>query len=166
MPETTVRPLSSPGPRRPESLRILDIAAALLGDALNGLCDTLTIMCTSTDVSRPTIAVSPRPRWGVLYGVVFLGLVGLAIGDVASPEIARPTLDGALAGAALVAISLWVRGNRVALDQQDWCACAADTVTVRMVTSRRETSAPRFPAPTEHPPAEEADEAWAVASLR
>src|SRR5437763_1240579 len=124
-------------------------------------------MCESTDASRNATAVSPRPRWGVLYGVVFLGLAGLAIGDVASPEIARLPLDGALAGAALGAISLWVRGNRVALGQQDWCECAADTVTVRVVASRRaEAYAPRFPEPTECLPAEEADEAWAVTSPR
>ena len=124
-------------------------------------------MCTSTDVSRPTIAVRPRPRWGVLYAVVFLGLVGLAIGDVASPEIARLPLDGALAGAALMAISLWVRGNRVALDQQDWCECAADTLTVRMIASRRpEACVPRLPELTEYLPAEEAEEASAVGSPR
>jgi hypothetical protein len=124
-------------------------------------------MCESTDVSRTTTAVILRPRWGVLYGVVFLGLVALAIGDVASPEIARPTLDGALAVTALVAISLWVRGNRAALDQQDWCECAADTLTVRVIASRRsEAYAPRLPEPTEYRPAEKAEEAWAVVSPR
>ena len=107
-------------------------------------------MCEATDVSRNTIAVIPRPRWGVLYGVVFLGLVALAIGDVAAPEIARLPLDGALAVAALVATSLWVRGNRAALDQQDWCECAADTMMVRVIPSRRpESRLPWIPLPFE-----------------
>ena len=124
-------------------------------------------MCEATDVSRNTIAVIPRPRWGVLYGLVFLGLGALAIGDVAAPEIARPTLDGVLAVAALVGIFLWIRRNRTALDQQDWCACAADTLTVRVIPSRRpEAYAPRFPEPMEYRRAEEAEEAWAVGSPR
>ena len=93
-------------------------------------------MCEPTDVSRTSTA-TPRPRWGALYGVVFLGLAALTVGDVAVPPIARPALDGVLAAAALVGIFLWVRGNRTALDQQDWCACAADTLTVRVVPSRR-----------------------------
>jgi len=102
------------------------------------------------DASRNATAVIPRPRWGVLYSVVFLGLVALAIGDVAAPETARPTLDGALAAAALVAISLWVRGNRAALDQQNWCECAADTLTVRVIPSRHpEPRQPWIPRPFE-----------------
>ena len=93
-------------------------------------------MCEPTYVSRSTTAI-PRPRWGALYGVVFLGLAALTAGDVAAPPVVGPALDGALAAAALVGIFLWVRGNRTALDQQDWCACAANTLMVRVIPSRR-----------------------------
>src|SRR5713226_628833 len=93
-------------------------------------------MCEPAYVSRSATAI-PRPRWGALYGVVFLGLAALTAGDVAASPVARPALDGGLAAAALVGIFLWIRGNRAALDQQDWCACAADTLTVRVIPSRR-----------------------------
>jgi hypothetical protein len=66
-----------------------------------------------------------------------------------------------------VAIALWVRGNRAALDQQDWCECAADTLTVRVIASRRpEACVPRLPELTVYLPAEEAEEAWTVGSPR
>jgi len=86
-----------------------------------------TRMCDPARASQAT-AASPRPRWGQLYGIAILGLLALAAGDVASPRTARSTLDAVLGGAALVAMATWVRGNRTALDLQDWCACASDTV--------------------------------------
>src|SRR5262245_7686748 len=93
-------------------------------------------MCEPAYVSRRASAPVPRPRWGLLYVIALLGLITLAIGDVASPETARLTLDGALAGGALAAIAFWVRGNRTALDLQNWCECAADKMTVRVILSR------------------------------
>src|SRR5436190_14088531 len=112
-------------------------------------------MCEPADVSRRTITIPP-PRWGVLYGVVFLGLLALTIGDMAAPSIARPVLDTLLAIAALGGIFLWVRGNRTALDQQDWCACAAATLTVRVIpSSRPRPHAPGILDPPDAVPAEE-----------
>ena len=94
-------------------------------------------MCGSRYLSRGPITAIPRPRWLLLYGIVFLGLAALAIPDVAAAEVVRPALDGVVGGAVLVAIAFWIRGNRAALDQQDWCECAADTVTVRVIPSHR-----------------------------
>jgi hypothetical protein len=91
-------------------------------------------MCGSS-AARTAGTATPRPRWGVLYGVVVLGLIALAVADVEAPDLARPTLDAGLAGVTLAAVALWVRGNRMALDLQDWCDCAADTVTVRVISS-------------------------------
>jgi len=123
-------------------------------------------MCEPTHVSRRAVTI-PRPRWGVLYGVVFLGLVALTAGDFAAPPIARPALDGVLAVAALAGIFLWVRGNRTALDQQDWCACAADALTVRVIpSSRPRPHAPRILEPLDDVPAEESEEVWAVGASR
>jgi hypothetical protein len=60
-------------------------------------------------------------------------------------------------------IAFWIRVNRVALDQQDWCECAADTLTVRVIPSRRpdlgRSISPRVP---ESLPREEDAEVWAT----
>jgi hypothetical protein len=93
-------------------------------------------MCESTHVSRSARAAIPRPRWGRLYGVVLLGVAGLTVADVAAPAVARPSLETVVVLVTFVAAALWVRGNRAALDQQAWCDCAADTVTVRVVGRR------------------------------
>ena len=79
----------------------------------------------------------PRPRWGLLYGIVLAGLAGLTVTDVAAGPIARPALESVAAGAVLIGVATWIRGNRVALDQQDWCECAAESLTVRVIASRR-----------------------------
>ena len=34
-------------------------------------------------------------------------------------------------------MALWTRLNRRALDQLGWCECAAATITVRVIPSRR-----------------------------
>jgi hypothetical protein len=124
-------------------------------------------MCESTDASRGAGAAIPRPRWGVLYGVVSLGLVALAIADVAAPTVARSTFDSVLAGGALAAIALWVHRSRTALDLQDWCECAADKTSVRVIPSRcPEQDAPTCPDVTVCVPAEEPEDVWAVGSPR
>ena len=93
-------------------------------------------MCESTHVSRGARAAIPRPRWGRLYGVVSIGVVGLAVADAAAPAVARPSLEAMVVLATFVAVALWVRRNRVALDRHAWCGCAAETVTVRVLVGR------------------------------
>ena len=94
-------------------------------------------MCDRAGIAARGSAPTPRPRWGVLYAVVFLALTALALVDLVAPARARLPLDGTLAIAAIVAIALWIRGNRAALDQHSWCECAAETITVRVIPSRR-----------------------------
>src|SRR5207245_6900455 len=42
-----------------------------------------------------------------------------------------------IALAAFVAMALWIRGNRAAFDYADWCECAAEKITVRVIPSQR-----------------------------
>ena len=92
-------------------------------------------MCASNQISRGAVTTIPRPRWGRLYGVAFVGLGALTVANVVVPDGARSPLDGLVTVGVFVAFALWIRGNRAALDQQDWCECAADTVTVRVSAS-------------------------------
>jgi hypothetical protein len=90
-----------------------------------------------------------RPRWTVLYGIAAFGLAALAVTEIAVAAMVRPALESVIGAAAFVAIALWLRTNRGALDQQDWCECAADTMTVRVIPSRRlEPQGATVPRPT------------------
>jgi len=83
------------------------------------------------------LGTTPRPRWGRLYGLAGLTLAALATVEV-FPSSGPPltALRCGLALGGLVAMAVWARSNRVALEQQD-CECAADTITVRVIPSRR-----------------------------
>jgi len=121
-------------------------------------------MCESTYRSGTATAVVPRPRWGLLYAIAMFGLAALAITDTVAPTVARSALDGGLAGAAVLAIGLWVRGNRTALDLQDWCECAKDKMTIRVIPSRRpELYTPRMPPRVLEAPAPEEEENSVIA---
>ena len=91
-----------------------------------------------------------RPRWHVLYGVVCPPLAMLGIIEVAAPSApVRTLLRLALVLGAVAAMAVWVRANRAALDLQDWCECAASTITVRVIESQQPSAPPRadpFPA--------------------
>ena len=97
-----------------------------------------------------------RPRWGWLYCATLPPLAALAVVEaVAPPNALRIVLRSALALAALAGMARWTRVNRAAFDLQDWCACAAGTITVRVIESRRPPApedldplgpAPAFPA--------------------
>ena len=77
---------------------------------------------------------TPRPRWGLLYGLVTLMLAALAAIEIAmSPGSAQTALQCGLALSGFGAAALWVRLNRTALDQQDWCECAAEKISVRVI---------------------------------
>jgi hypothetical protein len=86
----------------------------------------------------------------VLYGVVCPPLAMLGIVEVAAPSApVRTLLRLALVLGAVAAMAVWVRANRAALDLQDWCECAASTITVRVIESQRPSAPPRadpFPA--------------------
>jgi hypothetical protein len=54
----------------------------------------------------------------------------------APPAPVRTLLRLALVLGTVAAMAVWVRANRAVLDLQDWCACAASTITVRVIESR------------------------------
>ena len=90
-------------------------------------------MCDVTPRSGRSRAI-PRPRWALLYGLVTLMLAALAAVEIAiSPGAAQTALQCGLALSGFGAAALWVRLNRMALDQQDWCECAAEKISVRVI---------------------------------
>jgi len=94
-------------------------------------------MCDVTTRSGRARTI-PRPRWGLLSGIATLMLAALAAVEfVASPGAAETVLRCGLVLGGFGAIVLWARLNRLALDQQSWCDCAAERITVRVILSRR-----------------------------
>jgi hypothetical protein len=92
------------------------------------------------DVSGRRVSApgAPHPRWSLLYGQASLMLGGLATVEVVSPPGAwRTVLRCGIGLAGFAAMAAWARWNRVALDQQDWCECAAEKITMRVIPSRR-----------------------------
>jgi hypothetical protein len=106
-------------------------------------------MCQRGVLERSTVA---RPRWSLLYGVVASPLAALLIVEAATPSaVARTVLRCALALATFVGMAAWVWSSRAALDLQDWCSCAAATISVRVIESERPPAAV-VPAPLDPPP--------------
>ena len=64
-------------------------------------------------------------------------MAALAVTEIVAAAVVRPALESVVGAAAFVAIAVWLRRNRAALDQQEWCECAAETLTVRVIPSRR-----------------------------
>jgi len=97
-----------------------------------------------------------RPHWALLYTVTLPQLAALGAVEAAhSPHPIRVTLRCLLALGVLATMAVWLRSNRPALDLQNWCDCAGQQMTVRVVESRRSqpTALPRqpsrIPAPVE-----------------
>lgn len=109
---------------------------------------------------------TPRPRWGLLYGLMALALAALAAVEVAaSSGVSRTVLEAGLAAGLFTTMALWARLNRAALDLQASCDCAAAKMTVRVITSpRRDTLA--LEAPPLDRWIEEQEEAWGATSAR
>ena len=61
-------------------------------------------------------SVGDRPRWGALYAATLPQLGALGV---------------------FLAMGAWLRANRPAFDLQDWCDCAGQQMTVRVIESRR-----------------------------
>jgi hypothetical protein len=78
----------------------------------------------------------PRPKWATLYSLVVLGASSAAAVEMFGPAGAlRTALRLGVVIGGSVAITLWLRLNRVALDAEDWCACAHEKMTVRVIRS-------------------------------
>jgi len=93
-----------------------------------------------------------RPRWGVLYALTMPQLLVLAVVEASqASHPLRTALRCAVALGTFVAMAAWMRLNRTALDLQNWCDCAAERMTVRVIASRRPPAAEplesRAPAP-------------------
>jgi hypothetical protein len=107
-------------------------------------------------------APADRPRWGALYALVLSQLTALAVVEVGGPPNAlRLTLRWGLALGTLATMAAWVRRNQVAIDLRVWCACAPQTITTRVIESRRPLPAPG-PERVEQLP-EDAEEGAALA---
>ena len=99
-----------------------------------------------------------RPGWGWLYGTTLPPLAALTLVEaVMPPNVLRTVLRYALAMATVAGMALWIRAHRVAIDLQNWCDCAASTITVRVIESRRPASVDRSDPIEPRPAAAEED---------
>src|SRR5438128_3033218 len=74
-------------------------------------------MCEATTRSRRA-RMTPRPRWGLLYGIAAVVLAALAAVEIwAFPGAEQTVLRCGLALGGFAAMALWARQNCVALDQ-------------------------------------------------
>lgn len=86
---------------------------------------------------------APRPRWTRLYVLPPLLVAALVLVERSvSATAPRIVLEFALTGGAWWAMAAWVRANRIAIDQADWCACASHAITVRVIQSPVRAPAP------------------------
>jgi len=113
-------------------------------------------MCNSREPQVATTTGRARPGWASLYGATLPQLVALAALELsAPPHPLRTVLRWGLALGTFVAMGLWVSSNRAAFDLEDWCACAPQKITMRVIESRRPAPAPPryepWPSPVEEP---------------
>jgi hypothetical protein len=95
-------------------------------------------MCDVTTTRAARGSAIGRPRWGLLYAAMLSQLAGLvAIEAVNSPPAIGLALRVVLTLSVFATMSIWIRANRCALDLQNWCACAGQHMTIRVVESRR-----------------------------
>jgi hypothetical protein len=96
-------------------------------------------MC-DTALSARESAVT-RPRSGALYAGVLPQVAALGVVEaLQSPAGLRVVLRGALAIALFATMAVWLRANRPAFDLQNWCDCAGQRMTVRLIQSRAPVS--------------------------
>ena len=114
-------------------------------------------MCDTTSQAARG-SVGGQPRWGFLYAATLPQLAALGVVEVAqSPQAVRVGLRCLLALGVFLAMGAWLRANRPAVDLQDWCDCAGQQMTVRVIESRRPrpVAFPVDPPATAPVPAEE-----------
>ena len=97
-----------------------------------------------------------HPRWALLYAATLPQLAALAAVEASAPSPpVRVMLRWGLALATFIGMGLWVRANRAAFDLQQWCDCAPQTITIRVIESHRPALAPgrvgRVPSWDEEP---------------
>ena len=94
-------------------------------------------MCNEAQGGRD-IPRLPHVQWSRLYGILVVMASALTSADVFGPTgLTRAVLRCGIAVAAFATMALWVHANRAAFDYADWCDCAAEKITVRVIPSRR-----------------------------
>jgi hypothetical protein len=94
-------------------------------------------MCDTTSRAARG-SVGSRPRWGLLYAATLPQLAALGVVELTqSTQVVRVALRYLLALAVFLAMGAWLRANRAAFDLLDWCDCAGQQMTVRVIESRR-----------------------------
>jgi hypothetical protein len=93
-------------------------------------------MCHAT--SRSAAGSTIRgPRWVVLYTATLAQVAALGLVEgMQSAHAARVALRCLLALGLFATTALWLRVNRPALDLQDWCECAGERMTIRVIEPR------------------------------
>ena len=121
-------------------------------------------MCDGATRSRGAAAV-PQPRWGRLYGLMFIAMATFGATELLTPSGLRTVLRCGLVLALFGVMALWVRRNRATFDVQNWCECAPTKTTMRVIPSRR-----RLPTIVLRPPAvaplPEGEEPWMIPAGR
>jgi hypothetical protein len=93
-------------------------------------------MCHTSIAARAS-AIS-RPRWGALYATVLPQVAALGVVEALhSPAALRVALRCALALGLFATMAVWQRANRLAFDLQNWCDCAGQRMTIRVIESQR-----------------------------
>lgn len=96
------------------------------------------------DVNYPVDGSSlrQRPGWSSLYLLAGMMLsVLLVVQAFVAAGTQRTALQSGLVLVGFSAMVQWARRNRAALDHLDWCDCASERVTIRVIDSRREAPA-------------------------
>jgi hypothetical protein len=95
----------------------------------------------------------------LLYGATIPQLAALAALEATAPAAPiRIALRWALALATFAGMGWWVRANRAAFDLENWCDCAPQKMTIRVIESRRP-----LPVPSLEPGVFEPEPGWAEA---
>jgi hypothetical protein len=104
------------------------------------------------DTACPERHPRSRPCWAGLYASALPQLATLAIVEAAGPSNAvRVLARCVLTVGTFVAMAWWLRVSGATLDLQEWCDCASQTITVRVIESHRPMPLPRVepPAPAD-----------------
>ena len=115
-------------------------------------------MCGVSERSGRSVTL-PGPRWGGLYALAGLMLAALAVVEmIVAPGAELTTLRSGLVLAGFGAMVGWTRRNRTALDHIDWCECAGERVTMRVIPSHHRERARAVAADLPEPVEEELEE--------
>lgn len=108
--------------------------------------------------SRPSSDSTP-PRWGRLYVIVGTGAAAMELANITlTSSPVRSAVLVAIVVSTGVVMTRWVAASRVELDLAQWCECARDSMTVRVIarpaplkTSHREVPPPALETPAGPP---------------